>query len=124
MRVPRPCCAAGQATPPTAINAVTTIAYMLKKNAASPQLAGVIPLLGGAGFTADQVDSLLGIALGVNGGAIPNSNYVAGLQVGDRLVLDAASAACTPHACLHACRHARACMHARACHACQQPQGY
>lgn len=76
-----PSCAAGQATPPTAINAVTTIAYMLKTNAASPALTNVLPLLGGAGFTADQADSLLGIALGVNGGAIPNTNYVAGLQV-------------------------------------------
>lgn len=74
--------AAGEATPPTALNALTTVAYMLKRNAAAPQLRSVIPLLGGAGFTAEQLDSLLGIAFGVSGAAIPNTNYVAELQVG------------------------------------------
>lgn len=42
----------------------------------------VLPLLGGANFTAEQLDSLLGIAFGVSGAAIPNTNYIAELQVG------------------------------------------
>ncbi len=52
----------------------------MKKNVNSPQLTSVLPLLGGAGFTANQLDSLLGIALGADGGAIAGTNYVAGLQ--------------------------------------------
>lgn len=71
----------GQATPPTAVNALTSIAYILKKNAGAPQLASVLPLLGGAGFSAGQLDSLLGIAFGVSGTAIANTNYIAALQV-------------------------------------------
>ena len=62
---------------------MTTIAYYLKQNAASPQLASVLPLLGGAEFTADQLDTLLGVAFKVSnaGTAIPSTNYVSGLLV-------------------------------------------
>ncbi|CAL8466019.1 g5555 [Coccomyxa elongata] len=77
--------AKGGQAPTPAVNAVTTIAYYLKQNANSPQLASVLPLLGGADFTADQLDTLLGVAFKVSnaGTAIPSTNYVSGLLGGD-----------------------------------------
>lgn len=65
------------------VNALTTIAYMLKKNVNSPQLASILPLLGGKDFTAEQLDTLLGVAFGVaqSGTSIPSTNYITGLHV-------------------------------------------
>jgi len=65
------------------VNALTTIAYVLKKNVDSPQLAGVLPLLGGRDFSADQLDTLLGVAFSLAnaGTSIPSTNYVSGLLV-------------------------------------------
>ena len=73
----------GGAAPTPALNALTTIAYYLKQNVDSPQLASVLPLLGGKTFTADQLDVLLGVAFGLSnaGTAIPSTNYVSGLLV-------------------------------------------
>ncbi|BDA48212.1 Uncharacterized protein sll1483 at N-terminal half [Coccomyxa sp. Obi] len=77
--------AKGGQAPTPGVNAVTTIAYYLKQNANSPQLASVLPLLGGADFTADQLDTLLGVAFKVSnaGTAISSTNYVSGLLGGD-----------------------------------------
>jgi hypothetical protein len=79
----RACDAGGQAPTP-AVNALTTIAYYIKKNVNSPQLSTVLPLLGGADFTAEQLDTLLGVAFGLaqSGSSIPSTNYVASLLVG------------------------------------------
>lgn len=74
---------AGGQAPTPAVNALTTIAYVLKKNVDSPQLAGVLPLLGGRDFSADQLDTLLGVAFSLAnaGTSIPSTNYVSGLLV-------------------------------------------
>lgn len=76
-------CPTGSQAPTPSLNALTTIAYYIKQNVDSPQLTSVLPLLGGAAFTADQLDVLLGVAFGVSnaGTAIPSTNYVNGLLV-------------------------------------------